>query len=228
MTTIDVYSDLICPWCFVGKRRLEKAIATLGGVVVKVRWHPFQLNPDMPTAGMDRRVYRSAKFGSWARSQELDADVTRVGREDGVAFNFDKITRTPNTFDSHRVVWLAGERGVQDAVVERLFRAYFTDGRDLSDLTTLAAVAAEGGLVPSEVADLLAGDDGTEVVKGAEQKARSLGVTGVPFVVINGVVAVSGAQSPEVFHRAIAQAAPSASASQGICGLDPTAGKGTC
>src|SRR3954449_2225478 len=154
MQTIDVISDVICPWCFIGMRRLEKA---LGGRPATVRWHPFQLNPDMPHEGIERRAYRIRKFGSWERSQELDAQVAAAGRGEGIAFNFDRMARTPNTLDAHQVIWLAGERGVQDAAAEALFLAYFTDGRDLSDRATLAEVAAEAGLDRAEVDEMLAG-----------------------------------------------------------------------
>src|SRR3954463_12404013 len=162
MLTIDVISDVICPWCFIGKRRLEKA---LDGRPVTVRWHPFQLNPDMPREGVERKSYRIRKFGSWERAQQLDAQVAAAGRGEGLAFNFDRQARTPNTLDAHRVIWLAGERGVQDAVAEALFLAYFTDGGDLSDRATLAGVAAGAGLDRAEVDELLAGDAGLDVVR---------------------------------------------------------------
>lgn len=206
MLTIDVISDVICPWCFIGKRRLEKA---LSGRPAMVRWHPFQLNPDMPREGIERTSYRIRKFGSWERSQELDAQVAAAGRGEGVAFNFDKTTRTPNTLDAHRVVWLAGERGVQDAVVEALFLAYFTEGLDLSDRATLAVVAAGSGLDRVEVDALLKGDAGLDAVRAGEDQARRLGVSGVPFFVVNGRLALSGAQPPELFRQAFEQAAAS-------------------
>lgn len=136
ITTVDVISDVICPWCYVGKRRLEKAIA-LGGQDVRVRLHPFQLNPQMPKAGMNRKAYRSDKFGSWERSLALDAQVAAAGKVEGISFAHDKMERTPNTFDVHRLIWLADQVGVQDAVVEAIFRAYFTEGRDISDMLTL-------------------------------------------------------------------------------------------
>src|SRR5947209_1031359 len=146
MVTVDVISDLICPWCYIGKRRLERAVAALAGRhEVRVRWHPFQLNPQMPRGGMDRRAYRTAKFGSWERSQALDARVAAVGAAEGLVFAFDKIGRTPNTLDAHRLIRVAGQVGVQDAVVEALFRGYFTEGRDLSDRQTLLDVVAGAG-----------------------------------------------------------------------------------
>ena len=224
MLTIDVISDVICPWCFIGKRRLEKA---LDGRPATVRWHPFQLNPDMPREGIDRKSYRIKKFGSWERSQELDAQVAAAGRGEGIAFNFDRMGRTPNTIDSHRIIWLAGERGVQDAVVEALFQAYFTDGRDLSDRATLAAIAAEAGLDRANVNELLAGDRGLDIVRAGEEKARSLGVSGVPFFVVDGRVALSGAQPPELFLQAFEQAGEATMAGE-ACEVDPATGKREC
>ncbi|WP_088257648.1 DsbA family oxidoreductase [Fimbriiglobus ruber] len=226
---IDVYSDIICPWCFIGKRRLEKAIAMLGAGDVAVRWHPFQLNPDMPREGVERRAYRIKKFGSWENSQAKDAQVAQAGRGEGLTFDYEKQTRTPNTLDGHRIIWLAGERGVQGAVVEAMFKAYFTDGRDLSDRATLVAVAVavEGGLDAGEVADLLAGDAGLAEVREQEQMGRHLGVTGVPFVVINDSVAASGAQSPEMFLKAFEQAGEEV-ATGDACEVDPATGKRGC
>src|SRR6516225_5115308 len=142
---VDVLSDVICPWCYIGKRRLEKAVAALGGPV-KVRWLPFQLNPTMPKQGISRREYRTKKFGSWERSQELDARVIEVGKAEGIHFAFDRIERTPNTLDAHRLIWLAEKQGVQGAVVEALFCAYFTEGRDISHRQGLLAVVAGAGL----------------------------------------------------------------------------------
>src|SRR3954451_21913305 len=138
---IDVISDLICPWCYIGKRRLEKAVAAVKGRhEVRVRWLPFQLNPTMPKDGISRREYRTRKFGSWERSLALDAKVVEAGKSEGIPFAFDRIERTPNTLDAHRLVWLADKEGVQDAVVEALFRAYFTDGRDSSNRQMLLDV----------------------------------------------------------------------------------------
>ncbi|MHC5542699.1 DsbA family oxidoreductase [Singulisphaera rosea] len=221
MLNIDVISDVICPWCFIGKRRLEKALA---GRLATVRWHPFQLNPDMPREGIDRRSYRIQKFGSWERSQGLDAQVAAAGRDEGIAFHFDKMARTPNTLDAHRLIWLAGERGMQDAVVGALFLAYFTDGRDLSDRATLADIAADAGLDPTEVDELLEGNKGLDVVRAAEEQGRRLGVSGVPFFVVNGQVALSGAQPPELFRQAFEQLGEAASLGKS-CELDPESGE---
>ena len=153
--------------------------------------------------------------------------MAAAGRGEGIAFNFDKMARTPNTLDAHRVIWLAGERGVQDAVVEALFLAYFTDGRDLSDRATLAEVAAGAGLDRAEVDELLAGDAGLDVVRAGEEQARRLGVSGVPFFVVNGRVALSGAQPPELFRQAFEQAGEAVVAGE-ACEVDPATGKREC
>jgi predicted DsbA family dithiol-disulfide isomerase len=224
MLTIDVISDVICPWCFIGKRRLEKA---LNGRPARVRWHPVQLNPDMPREGIDRKSYRVRKFGSWERSQERDAQVSAAGRGEGITFNFDRQARTPNTLNAHRVIWLAGERGLQGAVVEALFQAYFSDGRDLSDSGTLAEVAAGAGLDRAEVGEVLEGDRGLDVIRAGEEKARSLGVSGVPFFVVDGRVALSGAQPPELFLQAFEQASEAVVAEE-ACEVDPATGKREC
>jgi predicted DsbA family dithiol-disulfide isomerase len=200
---VDVTSDVICPWCYIGKRRLERAVRALGGRhEVRVRWHPFQLNPTMPREGMVRRAYRTAKFGSWERSQALDAQVAAAGGAEGIDFAFDRIGRTPNTLDSHRLIAVAGEQGVQDGVVEALFRGYFTEGRDLSDKGTLLDLAARGGLDRGRAEALLGGDEDLEGLRAAEGQARRLGVQGVPFFVINGEVALSGARESSAFLAA--------------------------
>jgi predicted DsbA family dithiol-disulfide isomerase len=150
--------------------------------------------------------------------------VAAAGLGEGIAFNFDQMARTPNTLDAHRIIWLAGERGVQDAVVEALFLAYFTDGRDLSDRVTLAEIAAEAGLDRVEMDGLLAGDGGLDVVRAGEEQARRLGLSGVPFFVVNGRVALSGAQPPELFRQAFEQAGDSVGAGE-ACEVDPATGK---
>lgn len=164
--SVDVISDVICPWCFIGKRRLEKAIAAHGGLV-RVRWHPFQLNPAMPKEGVSRREYRIRKFGSWERSMELDANIIAVGKDEGIDFAFDRMERTPNTLDAHRLIWLADKEGVQDAVVEALFRAYFTGGRDISNRQALIDVVAEAGLERQRAEAMLNSDEGMDALREA-------------------------------------------------------------
>ncbi len=204
--TVDVISDVICPWCFIGKRRLEKAIAG-HDVPVKARWLPFQLNPTMPKEGIARKEYRISKFGSWERSQELDAKVISVGKEEGIQFDFDRIERTPNTSDAHRLIWLAHKEDVQDAVVEALFRAYFTEGRDISNRLTLIDVVVEAGLDRLRAEDMLNSDEGMEVMRETEGLSRRHRVDGVPFFIINRKITLGGAQQPEVFLAAFRQAA---------------------
>ena len=197
--TLDVFSDAICPWCYVGKRRLGRALDLLrsdgtGGVAV--RWRAFELNPRMPVGGMDRRTYRSAKFGSWERSQTLDAQVAEAARNDGLRFRHDLMTRTPNTRDAHRLTWLAGRLGVQDAVVEAIFRAYFTEGRDVGDRATLIDIAEEAGLDRDEADALFLGEEGLTEVVGDEREAARLGLAGVPAVVLGGRPLFAGAVPP--------------------------------
>jgi predicted DsbA family dithiol-disulfide isomerase len=204
---VDVTSDVICPWCYIGKRRLEKAIASFPDRAdLRVRWHPFELNPQMPKEGLNRREYRIAKFGSWERSLALDAQVTEVGRAEGISFVFDKAARTPNTLDSHRLIHLADREGVQDAVVEALFRAYFTEGRDISHTRTLLDVVAGAGLDLDRAEAMLKNNDGIGAIREAEQRAQAVGVQGVPFFLVNNETALSGAQDPSVFLAMFEQA----------------------
>ena len=203
--TVDVISDVICPWCFIGKRRLEKAIASVD-MQVSVQWHPFQLNPAMPKEGISRKEYRTRKFGSWERSMELDAKVIAVGKSEGINFAFDKTIRTPNTVDAHRLIWLADQHSCQDAVVEALFRAYFTDGWNISDRETIIDVGAEVGLDQQAVETMLNSDQGMDVIAEAGELSQRHGVTGVPFFIINNAITLSGAQEPEEFQKAFRQA----------------------
>jgi predicted DsbA family dithiol-disulfide isomerase len=202
---VDVISDVVCPWCYIGKRRLERAVAAVDGPV-RVRWLPFQLNPAMPKEGLSRREHRTKKFGSWGRSVELDALVVAVGKLEGIPFAFDRIERTPNTLDAHRLIRLAEGQGVQGAVVEALFRAYFTEGRDISNRQTLLDVVAEAGLNRNQAEAVLTSDDGLEAIKDAEALARRFRVEGVPFFIVNGTLPLSGAQQPEAFLEAFKQA----------------------
>jgi predicted DsbA family dithiol-disulfide isomerase len=202
---VDVISDVICPWCFIGKRRLENAIAALDGQV-KVRWLPFQLNPQMPKEGISRKEYRIKKFGSWERSVELDAQVVAVGKEEGIQFAFDRIERTPNTLDAHRLIWLADKEGVQDAVVEALFQAYFAEGRDISNGKALIDVVAEAGLDRRKAEAVLESDEGLEAIKEGGELAQRFRVDGVPFFIIDGKITLSGAQPPNAFLDAFGQA----------------------
>ncbi|MCA9059547.1 MAG: DsbA family protein [Planctomycetaceae bacterium] len=199
--SVDVVSDVICPWCYIGKRRLGKAIVD-SGEHVAVRWHPFQLNPAMPKEGISRREYRTRKFGSWERSLELDRRVTTAGEAEGIDFAFDRMERTPNTLDAHRLIGLAECEGVQDSVVEGLFRAYFTEGRDIGELETLLGVAADAGMNSHSVAATLNSDRGIQAIIDAQGLTQRYQVTSVPFFIINETATVSGAQPPETFLEA--------------------------
>ncbi len=197
---IEIYSDLICPWCYIGKKRMEDGLKMLGpGVSYEIHWRAFELNPDMPAEGMDRKSYRSAKFGSWERSLAMDRDVTANGAAAGLDFHFEKIERTPNTFLGHRLIWFAHKQGKQNEINDALLHAYFSEGRDVGATQTLVAIADDTGLDAGEVAAFLASDEGTEEVRAEERQARERGLTGVPFFMVNGVPAFAGAQLPEHF-----------------------------
>ena len=201
---LRVVSDTICPWCYVGKRRIERALSQLAGdgLELTMRWLPFELNPDMPKEGLDRKTYRSAKFGSWERSLALDAQVAAQGAKDGVAFNHDRMEKTPNTRFSHRLIWLASEEGgaeLQDQVVEGLFAAYFTEGRDIGDTAMLAKIGGKAGLSSERIEQMFARDEGISEIVREEAKAQAAGVTGVPSVFLGDQFLFSGAQPvPEI------------------------------
>ena len=198
---IDIVSDAVCPWCYVGKRRLEAALATRPDLTVDIAWHAFQLNPDMPDGGMDRKSYLASKFGSAARAASIYDDIELAGAGEGIAFAFDSIRRTPNTINAHRLILLAGKHDVQDAVVERLFQRYFLEGGDIGDIEQLVAIAAEAGIDETVTQDYLDSDEGVEEVANEDRQMRHIGVTGVPCFIIDKRYAVSGAQAPEVFQR---------------------------
>jgi len=195
-------SDVICPWCYIGKRRLEKAIAALQGEVrTEIRWLPFQLNPTMPAEGMPRAEYRARKFGSVERSRELDARVAREGKSEGIAFAFDAIERTPNTVAAHALVGLAQQQALAGAVVDALFRGYFEEGKDIGDAAVLAGVAER-----CQVSGWPRQEAMTEVV-ALDNQMRELGISAVPTFILARKFAVSGAHPPETLAEAIREAA---------------------
>jgi predicted DsbA family dithiol-disulfide isomerase len=209
---IDIVSDAICPWCYIGKRQLERALATLAeeGLQFSVHWNPFQLNPDMQKEGVDRAAYRAMKFGDPERVREIDERVTGAAANVGLPFRLDLIRRTPNTLDAHRLIWFAGrdEPGpaqaerVQDAVMEAVFVAYFTQGRDIGDREVLADCAAQGGLDREAVAEFLAGDVAAKEMLAADRAAREAGVNGVPSFFLDGYGLFSGAMPAETMAEA--------------------------
>ena len=203
---VDVTSDLICPWCFVAKRRLEKASSILGKTL-EIRWHPFQLNPEMPVEGLDRRLYRSAKFGSWEQSQRLDAQVSAAGAEVGIKFRHDLMKRTPNTFRGHVLLAAALKDGlqIQNLVAERLFQAYFLNGEDVGDPATLLGIAREFGVTAISRVEDLDSPALVSEVKTAERKAASAGIRGVPQISFQGTVVANGAQKEKLLADSIRQ-----------------------
>jgi len=202
---IDIVSDAICPWCYIGKRQLERALTTLSqeGLEFSVHWNPFQLNPDMPKEGRDRIAYRIQKFGSAERARELDQRVADAAANVGLELRQDLMLRTPNTLDAHRLIWLAGREGKQDAVVEALFAAYFTQGRDVGDAEVLADCAAAGGMDRAAVAAFLAGDVAAQEMLAADRAAREAGVNGVPSFFLDGYGLYSGAMPAETMAEAL-------------------------
>jgi predicted DsbA family dithiol-disulfide isomerase len=205
--TIDIVSDVVCPWCYIGKRRLESALATRAAPPA-IRWHPFQLNPDIPAGGVDRASYLEAKFGGADRAREIYARVEAAGREVGIAFDFARIERQPNTLDAHRLIAFAQatDPARADALVERLFSAYFSEGANIGETEVLAQLAEEAGLDAAAARAFLASDDGRADAAAADERTKAMGIGGVPFFIFNRRLAVSGAQPPEVLLDAIAQA----------------------
>jgi predicted DsbA family dithiol-disulfide isomerase len=204
-TRIDIVSDAICPWCYVGKRQLERALAILAaeGLSFQVHWNPFQLNPDMPKEGRDRAAYRAWKFGSVEKSAALDRRITEAAAAVGLPFRTDLMTRTPNTIDAHRLIWFAGQHGDQDAAMEAVFKAYFIEGRDVGDHSVLADCAVEAGLPRQAVLEFLAGDLADKEMRAADLAAREANVSGVPSFFLDGYSLFSGAMPAETIADAL-------------------------
>jgi predicted DsbA family dithiol-disulfide isomerase len=198
---IEIASDVICPWCYIGKRRMEKALALLGDEVKpEIRWLPFQLNPEMPKGGIPRAEYRKAKFGSLERARGLDARVAAEGAGEGIAFAFEKMERTPNTVAAHELIDLAQKQGRAAPVVDALFKAYFEEARDIGDAAVLAEIAAGAGVAGwPQQAD-------AKTVAELEEDVRNLGISAVPTFILGRKVGVSGAHPPEALAQAIQEA----------------------
>ncbi|MEH2257601.1 DsbA family oxidoreductase [Nostoc sp.] len=201
--TIEITSDFICPWCLVVDKRLDRAIEQLKAPVkIKRLWYPFELNPTMPEAGMDRKTYRSNKFGSWEYSQALDAQTMQAATDDGIEFRYDLMQVTPNTLKAHRLSWFAELEGKATEMVERILNAYFMQGQDITDVETLVKLAAEVGLNADKVRAFLHSNEGVEEVKALEEHAVSRNIKGVPSIKI-GQETIVGAQSIDVFLTAL-------------------------
>ncbi len=200
---LDIISDPICPWCLIGKTQLDQALADRPGHPFAIQWHPFQLNPDMPREGMDRKAYLEAKFGGPEGAQKVYGRIADHAKEIGLDIDLDGITRTPNTLDAHRLIHWAGIERKQQAVVDALFAAYFKEGRDIGDRDTLADIADGAGLDAAAIHRLLASDADLAGIRERDAKAREMGITGVPTFIVAGKHAVPGAQPPDLWLKVI-------------------------
>lgn len=205
---IDVVSDVMCPWCYIGQKRLDAAMQSLPDLPVEVRWRPFQLDPTLPEGGKDRRTYLNEKFGGEERAQSIYANIKAAGDADGIDFDFDAISVSPNTLDAHRIIRWAGALGsdVQDNVVRRLFALFFEQGVNIGEHDVLISVAGDCGMDASIVESLLATDADIDAVKSEIATASRMGITGVPCFVIDNKYAVMGAQDPGALADAIRNA----------------------
>jgi predicted DsbA family dithiol-disulfide isomerase len=204
---IDVFSDVVCPWCFIGKRRLEKAIALRPDIPVEVNYRPYFLNPWVPRNGMSRTEYLTTKFGSPGRYEQIAQRVVKAAESEGLTYKIGSLTRQPNTLDCHRLILWAGRIGKAAQIKQRLMEIYFTEGGDLTNPEVLVQAASDSGRDPDEVRSLLAGDTDVALVEQAAKSAQEAGIEGVPFYVFGGVLAVSGAQAPDYLAGAIERAA---------------------
>jgi len=203
MIKLDIISDPICPWCFIGKAKLDRALESRPEHQFAVEWHPFQLNPLMPPEGMDRREYLELKFGGRKGAVDVYGQIARAAQEAGVTVNFEKINRTPSTLDAHRLIHWAGTEGVQPPVVTKLFHAYFQDGKDISDPEVLTSIAASAGMDGAVVAKLLAQDTDKDDIRNRDAHARERGVRGVPCFIVDNHYVIQGAQPTETWQKVI-------------------------
>ena len=203
MIKLDILSDPICPWCYIGKAYLDRALEKAGDHPFLIEWHPFQLNPEMPVGGMERRAYLEAKFGGKDGAVRAYAPVVEHAEKAGLSINFEGIGRTPNTLDAHRLIHWAGIEQRQTPVVAALFKAYFVDGRDIGDKATLAEIAGECGLDAAMTATLLAGEADADDIRARDGHARERGVTGVPTFILANQHVLTGAQPPELWGKVI-------------------------
>ena len=203
MVKLDIISDPICPWCYIGKANLDAALAEVPDHPFVIEWHPFQLNPDMPAGGMDRRAYLETKFGGKDGAVRAYAPVVAHAEQAGVTINLDAMQRTPNTIDAHRLIHWAGIEQRQTFVVDLLFKAYFVDGRDIGDHEVLADIADTAGMDAAVVAKLLASDSDTDDIRKRDAHSRQMGVNSVPTFIVANQHAVPGAQPPEVWVNVI-------------------------
>jgi predicted DsbA family dithiol-disulfide isomerase len=199
---IEVVSDVVCPWCYIGKRRMERAVELLKDEFdFNITFSPFELNPDMPAEGRDQKAYLAQKFGGEQRYQQLTNHVSEIARGEGLSFHYEKQTTSPNTRMAHRLIWLAKKEGKQAAVKEAFLKAYFEESVDLSKKENLVAIAVKAGLIKEKVESLLSTGEGESEVAMSEQISQQRGVSGVPFYIINNQYGLSGAQPSETFEK---------------------------
>ncbi|HEY0501987.1 MAG TPA: DsbA family oxidoreductase [Lysobacter sp.] len=222
---IDIWSDVVCPWCWIGKHRLRTALAALGeaGERAEIHWHAFQLDPESDETPVPLRQAYEKKFGGAQRTEQILSQTQAAGRAEGLPFDFDRGQVRVNTLKAHRLVWLAGREGDADKVGEALFRAHFAEGRNLADVQTLVDAGAAGGLPEARVRAMLDSDEGLAEVRAQLAQAQALGVQAVPTFVFDGRMAVQGAQTPEVFRQVFerlgVESAPAAKGGD-ACGPD--------
>ena len=205
MVKLDILSDPICPWCYIGKANLDRALEQHGDHPFEIEWHPFQLNPDMPRDGMDRREYLETKFGGKDNAIAVYSRIADAAKGAGLEINFEGIKRTPNTLNAHRLIHWAGIEGRQTRVVNALFKAYFVEGRDIGDAEVLADIADSAGLDAAVVLKLLQGENDVEDIQARDSWAREKGVNSVPTFIVAQRHAVPGAQPPELWAKVIAE-----------------------
>jgi predicted DsbA family dithiol-disulfide isomerase len=221
LITIDIVSDVVCPWCYIGKRRLERAIHDLSSSYdFKITYHPFELNPTIPLQGINQKEYLTKKFGGAERYDQITTHVAEVAAAEGLSFNFDKQKVSPNTRNLHRVLELARQHGKQAEMKEAFLKAYFTDGIDLSSIENIVNVATKAGLDTDTTTALLSGTDGLAEIELAEEQMQRNGVTGVPFFIINNKYGVSGAQSSETFIKVFTEIGSSVAVNGEACAVD--------
>ena len=203
MAKIDIISDPICPWCYIGKTRLDRALELNPTHNFIIEWHPFQLNPTMPKDGMDRREYLEAKFGGQKEAIEVYSNIDKTATETGLSLNFGGIKRTPNTIDAHRLIHWAGIEGRQNSIIDRLFKAYFQEGRDISEHSVLTRIASAAGMDQDVVRSLLKSDADKEDIKARDTDARKRGIQGVPAFVLANEYVIQGAQTIDIWDNII-------------------------
>ena len=203
MAKIDIISDPICPWCYIGKTRLDRALELNPTHNFIIEWHPFQLNPTMPNDGMDRREYLEAKFGGQKEAIEVYSNIDKTATETGLSLNFGGIKRTPNTIDAHRLIHWAGIEGRQNSIIDRLFKAYFQEGRDISEHSVLTRIASAAGMDQDVVRSLLKSDADKEDIKARDTDARKRGIQGVPAFVVANEYVIQGAQTIDIWDNII-------------------------